>query len=45
MNRLLSLILFISISFLGSAQLTGIFGEVIADHDTTGIEGLEGWKT
>ena len=45
MNRLLTLVLFIFLSSTGFAQLTGIVGEVVADHDTTGIEGLEGWKT
>ena len=45
MNRLHLLVLFIFLSSAGFAQLTGIVGEVVADHDTTGIEGLEGWKT
>jgi len=45
MNRLLTLVLFIFLCSTGFAQLTGIVGEVVADHDTTGIEGLEGWKT
>ena len=45
MNRLHLLVLFISLSASGFAQLSGIVGEIIADHDTTGIEGLAGWKT
>ena len=33
------------ISELAIGQVTGIHAEVIANHDTTGIPGLEGMKT
>ena len=39
MNRLLTLVLFIFLSSTGFAQLTGIIGEVVADHDTTELKG------
>ncbi len=45
MNRYVPFTLFILLSFTGYAQLSRIVGEVVANHDTTGIEGLEGWKT
>ena len=45
MHRHFILVLFIALSFSGFAQLDRVFGEVVADHDTTGIEGLQGWKT